>query len=79
MPIQEVWSILKDGAGKQWDSQIINVFMDTVKDAGIPDDGHHHSHESNRRESGLFVPDGVTRPSGIHVPHGAPEESESVS
>lgn len=78
MPIQDVWSILKDGAGRQWDSQIVNVFIDTVKDAGIPDDGHHHSHESNRRESGIYVPDGATTESGLHVPTGVPDEAERI-
>jgi putative two-component system response regulator len=78
MPIQEVWSILKDGAGKQWDSQIINVFIDTVKEQGLADDGHDHSHESHRRESGIYVPDGVTTESGLHIIGGVSNEAERI-
>jgi HD-GYP domain-containing protein (c-di-GMP phosphodiesterase class II) len=78
MPIQAVWDILKDGAGRQWDPQIVSVFIDTVKDAGIPDDGHHHSHESKRRESGIYVQDGATTESGLHVPGGVSDEAERI-
>jgi HD-GYP domain-containing protein (c-di-GMP phosphodiesterase class II) len=58
MPMDEVFSILKDGAGKQWDPQITNVFIQTVQAHGDPNDdhGHSHNHETHRRESGLIVP-----------------------
>ena len=79
MPIREVWSILKDGAGHQWDQQIVSVFIDTVKERGFADDDHHHSPEGHRRESGLVIPGHSRSESGLHIPHGAPEESESVS
>ncbi len=36
MPIQEVWSILKDGSGSQWDSRIVNTFIETVQSSGDP-------------------------------------------
>ena len=49
-----------------------------MKDAGIPDDGHHHSHESNRRESGIYVPDGAKSNSGLHNPRGVLDEAKRI-
>jgi putative two-component system response regulator len=38
----EVEAILRDGAGEQWDPQIVNVFIDTLKSYGNPRDDHEH-------------------------------------
>jgi HD-GYP domain-containing protein (c-di-GMP phosphodiesterase class II) len=47
MPLQEVWSILRDGAGRQWDPNLVEAFIETVNIHGDPErgiDGHPHSH-----------------------------------
>lgn len=38
----EVEATLRDGAGQQWDPQIVNVFIDTIKNYGDTHDDHEH-------------------------------------
>jgi HD-GYP domain-containing protein (c-di-GMP phosphodiesterase class II) len=38
----EVEAILRDGAGHQWDPQLVNVFLDTVREYGSNHDDHEH-------------------------------------
>jgi HD-GYP domain-containing protein (c-di-GMP phosphodiesterase class II) len=56
--MDEVFSILKDGAAKQWDAQIVKVFIDTVQKHGDPHahEEHEHGPDFQKRESGLIVP-----------------------
>ena len=50
-------SILKDGAGKQWDARITKVFIDTVQTHGDPNDDHGHvHHHETRTDSGIIIP-----------------------
>jgi HD-GYP domain-containing protein (c-di-GMP phosphodiesterase class II) len=76
MPMDEVFSILKDGAGKQWDAKIVTTFIQTVLEHGDPHDDHdEHSHEPHMEvtESGLYVPGTApTHETGLHVPGTAP-------
>ena len=56
MPYEAASSILKDGAGSQWDARLVKVLLESVDLS----DNHHHDHPSaNGRESisGLILPD----------------------
>jgi HD-GYP domain-containing protein (c-di-GMP phosphodiesterase class II) len=41
MALEEVWSILRDGAGRQWDPRIVETFIETVNIKGDPERGIH--------------------------------------
>ncbi|MEO8456788.1 MAG: HD domain-containing phosphohydrolase [Chloroflexota bacterium] len=62
MELPEVFSILKDGADKQWDARIVNTFIETVQQHGDPNEHDEHDHANSitpnleRRESGIYVP-----------------------
>lgn len=52
MPLEEVWSILRDGAGMQWDPRMVETFIETVTIHGDPERGiQGHSHN----DSGALV------------------------
>lgn len=56
MPLEEATSILRDGAGSQWDPRIVNVMLDSITQGTIESEPHLHE-----RPSGLLVaesPDG---------------------
>ena len=42
MPVEEAVSILKDGAGRQWDQQVVNAMLDTINSDSANEDGHRH-------------------------------------
>ena len=45
LPLPEVWAVLRDGAGRQWDARIVETFIETVNDHGDPERGlQGHSH-----------------------------------
>lgn len=41
LPLEEVWSILRDGAGRQWDPRMVETFIETVTIHGDPERGIH--------------------------------------
>ena len=51
MPYEEASSILKDGAGQQWDSTVVTIFLETIDLFGDPSHDHFDSHE--REEQGI--------------------------
>ncbi len=56
MPYEAAASILRDGAGSQWDPRIVNVMLEKVD---LPQDGHDHHHPStngHESASGLILP-----------------------
>lgn len=55
MSREEAISILRDGAGTQWDARVVNVMLDSIEDGLIATDEHVHA----QRPSGFFVRDSV--------------------
>lgn len=55
MAAEEATSILRDGAGSQWDARIVQVILESIEDGLIVSDEHVHA----RRPSGFVVPDSV--------------------
>jgi HD-GYP domain-containing protein (c-di-GMP phosphodiesterase class II) len=53
MPFEAAESILRDGAGKQWDATIVNVFLDTMKVNGL----HHDKDAHDPPHHGLGLPE----------------------
>jgi HD-GYP domain-containing protein (c-di-GMP phosphodiesterase class II) len=55
MPFEAARSILKDGAGQQWDPRVVSVLLETVQG----DSGGHHNHDSS--ESSVLIPEAISR------------------
>ncbi len=56
MPLNEVWSILRDGAGRQWDARIVETFIETVHVHGDPELGLQPGSSVGRTGSELVLP-----------------------
>ena len=63
MPMEEAVSILRDGAGQQWDPTVVTVFLETVELHGDPTGDHFGSHE---HDAEFTLPDEFRRSSGPH-------------
>ena len=74
LPLPDVFNELRDGAGSQWDPQIIDVFIDTVRTHGDPERGIY------RTETGLYIPgisDPRDKPAGIPDTHPSHDHEHS--
>lgn len=58
MPMEAALSILRDGAGKQWDPRVVNVLLETIELAPA-DQGH--DHQARPAGNGMGLKDEVDR------------------
>ena len=54
MSFEEARAILKDGAGKQWDPQVVSVMLETIQGDSVGHDDHDH-----RSSGGIFIPETI--------------------